>query len=1405
MARTPKRVIERNLLKVPVLIEDTVSYSKYFEVSRLNPNFHAGKNGFLIRGTQYLKQGSTIQIEVLDRYGKPIYSNIVANYSEGDARLVSVEVTQKTRKGPGKLVVVGTATTYENGTSIPVAQQNSPNVRWIFPIDIDPSRKNISKLILQNTPEQILNNFSVTRTDYNTTSRTDTTVTNTTYTASLDYDFEGHRSDGYAITMVDSSGNAIPFFSDINTDGYFTGSIYKREIRNLYDTGVLVPDSQSVVLDYVTASVYTPLFKTLNETLAITEKSIKFNNGDDYLNPLLYSGSYSRVVTSDDLGGNLVRKLEEEITSSVTFQYPTETLTTSANNSSILNFRIPYTTTHTGEIAKVRINAKEANPEITSWQLLTEFTPGERNILITDSNTGNVSVGRFLQNSTLQDHWQAGLLDITDYENSESVSNPRTLVTSSAEILEGFYVDHTSSAVPYFFGTKDYYQLYKGVEYTLKYDAVYNPSYVSSSTTYSTTDVGSLKAYLTRIGSDAESRASSSVVIATKNGVTNTYGLLVDEVTTKDNDKALYERQVNFTPERDGVAYLRFIVDNGFWNFSNFVITPSVEYGYNPDEIVVYAEDTIIKATSYLFKIEFIGWDGQQTDEFVSDIIEIPEKITGEAGVVVLFELNPPTQAICRDTGDAISDPIPDITVTGFENEGLLAYNAATPVGAGYFKITNVYGIPTSSGGVTWDSSGSISIDYTKVTPTSSATFTGYVDIEFTASTGVSGSRTRSFTLTKQNCYDPCSAVYVDIYPSSQLVSRSADLTIEQPIDFRTDVIQDSETFTYDSNPSLPSNKTFQFLTLHQTNTSSLSSITDNGDGTITPAVPNDINPSNVYVDVKYKNNCGQTGIVAVTHSIQTVLDGDPGPGLVFRGLWTGSAEYTYSSENSRRDVVLWSGSGELPNVEINGYYAALQTNTNQQPTSGSTDTYWEFLGVEDFFVAAKFAIFQESYVYNTINVGTNTDVPEANITIYGGSNYPYISIGQTSGQAYSSGGIWLGKDEIDEQYKLSLSGSYNSTGSGLFFDGQELTISGSIQAQSGDFTGTVNVGNKVFIGPSATTNALGSSFFASESVTRDLSYSGGPTTSIPITDIVNFTAITSITANQLYTFEINFDDIQTDWTVTGGSPVVDATQFTEINVLFISGSTITKSENIFSGLWSSGDVLPSKTIYYTPTFSDDLTIRLQYTGSLENENLDDFVPATQTLFSASYTASALDTSVAIRGDGIFIDQGYGAVNILELIDPTAATPSSLQQVTNVGSSTTNAITIVNGTNSTSTTTGALIVSGGIGIGGDGYANDWIATSDIRLKNVESYVSGGLIMVNNLTPIRYTWADGRDAKTHIGFSAQDVLNYVPEAVYGSEQEHYGISYGKLVPVLVDAIKELTTRIEQLEKQLEDKE
>ena len=101
------------------------------------------------------------------------------------------------------------------------------------------------------------------------------------------------------------------------------------------------------------------------------------------------------------------------------------------------------------------------------------------------------------------------------------------------------------------------------------------------------------------------------------------------------------------------------------------------------------------------------------------------------------------------------------------------------------------------------------------------------------------------------------------------------------------------------------------------------------------------------------------------------------------------------------------------------------------------------------------------------------------------------------------------------------------------------------------------------------------------------------------------------------------------------------------------------------------------------------------------------------------------------------------------------------------------------------------------------WATDVVATSDIRLKNVVGGVSNALSTVNKLNAIRYTWTDERDDKEHVGFSAQDVLKLVPEAVYGSEETEYGISYGKLVPVLVEAIKELTAEVEALKKKIGD--
>ena len=373
MAKTFRKAPRQNLLRIPVLIEDAKFYSEYFEVSELDRIFHAGKNGFLIRGSQFLRQGSEISIEVLDRYNSPIFSTPVANYSEAGSRLVSVEIFQKTNDGPGKLVIVGSAETYADGRPVPDEYRGRPNVRWTVPIQIETANPNTSPLRLANRPI-----VDITEKAYLTSRINTTEATSSVYTASLTYDAQGHLSDGYAISMTTGSGGTAQagsgnegltivgsFFDTVNLDGMFTGSLWRRIIEvdphtdktAAYTTLISTGDDQG----YVTASVSMSLNKVLNESTAITQTPIKFGDGSDYLNPILpgfpnevQSGSFVRVL---DTTGTKQRL--EEYTSSVVFRYISEALTTTTDTSSVLNIRVPFAQTNTGEIAKVRVLTKQ--------------------------------------------------------------------------------------------------------------------------------------------------------------------------------------------------------------------------------------------------------------------------------------------------------------------------------------------------------------------------------------------------------------------------------------------------------------------------------------------------------------------------------------------------------------------------------------------------------------------------------------------------------------------------------------------------------------------------------------------------------------------------------------------------------------------------------------------------------------------------------------------------------------------------------------------------------------------------------------------------------------------------------------------------------------------------------------
>ncbi len=66
---------------------------------------------------------------------------------------------------------------------------------------------------------------------------------------------------------------------------------------------------------------------------------------------------------------------------------------------------------------------------------------------------------------------------------------------------------------------------------------------------------------------------------------------------------------------------------------------------------------------------------------------------------------------------------------------------------------------------------------------------------------------------------------------------------------------------------------------------------------------------------------------------------------------------------------------------------------------------------------------------------------------------------------------------------------------------------------------------------------------------------------------------------------------------------------------------------------------------------------------------------------------------------------------------------------------------------------------------------------------------------------------GKGDKREIGLIAQEVAEVVPEVVskMSSSADTLGVAYTQLVPVLVEAVKELSAKVESLEAQLLSKE
>ena len=97
-------------------------------------------------------------------------------------------------------------------------------------------------------------------------------------------------------------------------------------------------------------------------------------------------------------------------------------------------------------------------------------------------------------------------------------------------------------------------------------------------------------------------------------------------------------------------------------------------------------------------------------------------------------------------------------------------------------------------------------------------------------------------------------------------------------------------------------------------------------------------------------------------------------------------------------------------------------------------------------------------------------------------------------------------------------------------------------------------------------------------------------------------------------------------------------------------------------------------------------------------------------------------------------------------------------------------------------------------------AGDVYAYSDARVKENVETINNALDKVMALRGVSYNRTDNDDKAKKVGVIAQEIQKVLPEVVTEQEDGMLGVSYGNIVGVLIEAIKELKAEIDELKKQ-----
>ena len=181
---------------------------------------------------------------------------------------------------------------------------------------------------------------------------------------------------------------------------------------------------------------------------------------------------------------------------------------------------------------------------------------------------------------------------------------------------------------------------------------------------------------------------------------------------------------------------------------------------------------------------------------------------------------------------------------------------------------------------------------------------------------------------------------------------------------------------------------------------------------------------------------------------------------------------------------------------------------------------------------------------------------------------------------------------------------------------------------------------------------------------------------------------------------------------------------------------------------------------------------------------------------TATYTALAVYATQTTTGSttNFLIDAGVEAVSKFNVTPSGTTTTSGLIVTGSVGVGTT---TLSAQLHTTGTLRHANFGAGAATFDANGNIS---SASDERLKIIVGTFTAGLSELMGITPIlhKYNELSGLDTENiYAGFSAQNVMQFIPEAVGLDPHGYYTLSDRPIVAALINAVKELQKEIDAL--------